>query len=216
VTFKILGVGATLFKSGYYLDLLLQKSLQEKDSFTLTDPALPLPGNTFHETFEGDRQDVTLTLGRKILNNQGGVYVGYKSGKSEASGDQGQNLKFEEKGFFIGANYSWPLTAKGVFSVNLAFADLDGDLTEQVTNPAFASPAVLAVPLDINASSDAQGVSYGVSWSAALSDTLSYSLGIDAKSYTFDRVRDENPAVIPSDEFKEKFVSATFSVFFLF
>ena len=50
-----------------------------------------------------------------------------------------------------------------MISINLEFAELNGDLTENVTNPAFASPAVLAVPLDINATSDAQGLSYGVS-----------------------------------------------------
>ena len=214
VTFKILGVGATFFKNGYYFDLALQKSLEEEDSFTLNDPGLP--GGSFNENFKGDREDSSMTLGRKILDNRGAIYIGYKTGKSEADGNQGQHLSFEEDGFFIGANYSWVIPDSGVISVNLAFADLDGELTEDVTNPAFESPAVLDVPLDINASSDAQGLSYGISWSSRLSNSLSYTIGIDARSYTFDNIVDSNPATITSAEFEETFISTSASLFFLF
>lgn len=213
VTFKILGLGGTFFKSGYYLDLLVQQSMDEEDSFTLTDPAIPLPGNTFKETFEGDRQDASITFGRKFLDNRAGAYLGYKTGKSEASGNQGQHLSFKEKGFFIGANYAWRVKDNGVISVNLAYADLEGDLVEDVNHPLFAS---LPVPLDIDASSDATGLSYGVSWSSRISNDLSYSFGIDAKSYTFDDVSDKNPVTITSDEFKEEFLSMSLSLFFLF
>lgn len=211
VTFKILGVGGTFSKDGYYFDLSYQKSLDEEDSFTLEDPLIP--GGSFTETFEGDREDITITFGRKILDNRVGIYAGYKTGKSEASGDQGQHLKFEEKGFFIGTNYAWTIGDKGVLSVNLAIADLDGDLTEDVTNPLFDS---VTVPLTINASSDAQGLSYGLSWSSRLSDNLSYSLSLDAKSYTFDNVTDSNPQTITSDEFKEEFITTTFALYFQF
>lgn len=214
VTFKILGVGATFFKNGYYFDLALQKSLEEEDSFTLNDPGLP--GGSFNENFKGDREDSSMTLGRKILDNRAAIYIGYKTGKSEADGNQGQHLSFEEDGFFIGANYSWVIPDSGVISVNLAFADLDGELTEDVTNPAFESPAVLNVPLDINASSDAQGLSYGISWSSRLSNSLSYTIGIDARSYTFDNIVDSNPATITSAEFEETFISTSASLFFLF
>lgn len=214
VVFKILGVGGTFFMNGYYLDMALQKSLDEEDSFTLNDPALP--GGSFNETFKGDREDKAITFGRKILDNRGGIYIGYKLGKSEADGNQGQHLSFEEDGLFIGANYAWFFGHSGVLSINLALADLDGDLKEDVTNPAFNSPTVLAVPLDIDASSDAQGLSLGVSWSSRLSEKMSYSIGMDAKSYTFDNVTDINPATITSREFKETFIGATFSIFYQF
>ena len=213
VTFKILGVGGTFFKDGYYLDVAASKSADEEDSFTLEDPALP---QTFVETFKGDRQDFSITLGKKILNNMGGVYVGYKSGKSQADGNQGQSLSFEEKGLFIGANYAWQVSDSGLVSVNFAYADLTGDLMEEVTNPAFASPSYLATPLDINATSDAQGLSYGVSWSSRWSDSISYSLSLDAKNYTFDNIKDKNPNTITSKQFEEKFVSTTLSLYFQF
>ena len=214
VTFRMLGVGGTFVKNGYYFDVSYQKSLKEEDSFTLEDPALP--GGVFTETFRGDREDYALTFGRKLLENRLGLYGGYKAGTSEASGNQGQELLFEEAGFFVGANYGWPIGKKGVLSVNLAYADLDADLIEDVNNPAFASPAVLAIPLDTVASSDAQGLSYGLSWSSRLTQKLSYSLALDAKKYNFDKVTDTNPNAIPSDEFEEEFVGVTVSLFYLF
>ncbi len=213
VTFKILGVGGTFFKDGYYLDLSAAQSADEEDSFTLADPALP---QTFVETFKGDRRDFSITLGKKILDNRGGIYIGYKSGKSQADGNQGQSLSFEEKGLFIGANYAWRITERGLVSVNFAYAKLSGDLMEEVTNPAFASPDYLAVPLDINASSDAQGLSYGISWSSRMTDSISYSLSLDAKNYTFDNIEDDNPDTITSREFEEKFISTKLSLYFQF
>lgn len=211
VTFKILGVGGTFFKDGYYLDISAAKSADEEDSFTLEDAALAQP---FVETFKGDRQDFTLTIGKKILHNRGAIYIGYKSGKSQADGDQGQSLSFEEKGLFAGANYAWQVADRSLLSVNFAYADLSGDLTEDVTNAAFASPAYLAVPLDINATSDAQGVSYGISWASRLSDNISYSLSLDAKDYTFNNIKDKNPNTVTSDKFEEKFLSTTLSLYF--
>jgi len=211
VTFKILGIGGTFFKNDYYFDLSYAKSLKEEDSFTLDDPAIP--GGSFTENFKGDREDYAFTFGKKILERRGGVYIGYKGGTSEAAGDQGTDLKFKEKGFFLGGNYGWPVSDAGVISVNLAYAWLDGDLTERVTNPLFTS---LPIPLDTDASSDATGVSYGISWSAGITDKLSYSVGIDAKKYTFEDVKDSNPNAIPSDEFEEEFNSLSFSMYYLF
>ena len=74
----------------------------------------------------------------------------------------------------------------------------------------------LALYLLLLTVADAQGLSYGITWSSRISETLSYSFGIDAKSYTFEDVVDSNPAAIPSDEFEETFISTTFSLFFLF
>ena len=214
VTFKMLGIGGSFLKDGYYFDAFYQKSLKEEDSFTLEDPALP--DGRFSENFKGDREDYAFTFGKKILDKRAGIYIGYKYGKSQASGDQGQDLKFQENGFFIGGNYGWLITETSSLSINLAYARLDGDLTEKTDNPAFASPAVLASPLDTNASSDARGLSYGVSWSSRVTDHVSYTIGLDTKKYIFKNVKDSDPNVIPSDEFEEKFKSLTFAGYYLF
>lgn len=210
VTFKLLGAGATLVKDTYYLDLLYQQSLKEEDTFEFSDPS---SGVDFKETFEGDRKDYAITLGKKILDQRGGVYIGYKVGKSEADGDQGEHLLFKEKGFFIGGNYGVPISDYGVLSFNLAYAVLEGELKEDVNDANF--PGV-AVPLDTDATSDAKGLSYGISWSSSITDNFSYSLGLDVRKYTFTNVEDSNPNAIPSDEFKEEFISGTLALYYLF
>ena len=209
VIFKILGVGGTYFKNGYYLDVSMSKSMDAEDDFVFEDPGLP--GGVFKETFTGNRTDYALTVGKKILDNRGGIYMGYKAGKSEATGDQGQSLSFEESGIFIGTNYGWKV-GSGNFSVNVAYADLKGDMVEEVTNSMFAA---LPTPLDTDATSDAKGLSYGVSWSSRLSSGNAYSIGLDIKNYTFENIKDKNPNAIPSDKFEEEFISTTFTLFFL-
>ncbi len=211
VTFKILGIGGTFFSNGYYLDLAASRSADEEDSFEFE----PM---SFKETFKGDRSDTTITFGRKMLDNRAAVYIGYKTGKSQADGDQGQRLVFEEKGFFVGGNYSWPVLEASVVTLNVAYASLDGDLTEDVTNPGFVQITQDngLPPLDINASSDATGLSYSLGFASRLSDTLSYSLAYEIKSYTFDNIEDSDPTVITSDEFEEKFKGLSLSLFYQF
>ncbi len=211
VVFQILGIGGTFFSDGYYLDLSASKSADEEDSFEFA------PMN-FKESFTGDRSDTNITFGRKILDNRGAVYIGYKTGKSQADGDQGQRLVFEEKGFFIGGNYSWPVMDSSVITLNIAYASLDGDLTEDVTNPGFIQITQDngLPPLDINASSDATGLSYSLGFASRLTDTLSYSIAYEIKSYTFDNIKDSDPTVITSDEFEEKFKGLSLSLFFQF
>lgn len=204
VTFKLLGIGGTFSKDGYYLDLFAQQSADEEDSFDFDALA-------FSETFKGDRTDTAITFGKKILKNRGSLYIGYKTGQSEADGDQGQHLTFKEKGLFIGGNYAWPIKKLGVIVFNIAFADLDGDLKEDVTNASFAP-----FNLDIDATSDAQGLSYGLSWSANLAKNLNYSISINAQKYTFENITDANPAAFVSDEFEEEFINTGITIFYSF
>lgn len=211
VVFQILGIGGTFFKDGYYLDLSASKSADEEDSFEFA------PMN-FTETFKGDRSDTNITFGRKILDNRATLFLGYKTGKSQAKGDQGQRLVFEEKGFFVGGNYSWPVMQGSVVTLNVAYAKLDGDLTEDVTNPGFIQITQDngLPPLDINASSDATGLSYSLGFASRLTDTMSYSIAYEIKNYTFDNVKDDDPTVIASDEFEEKFKGLNLALFFQF
>lgn len=204
VTFKMLGIGGTFSKNGYYVDVFAQQSSKEKDTFNF-DAA------NFSETFKGDRSDTSFTFGKKILDNKGALYIGYKTGKSAADGNQGQSLTFEEKGFFIGTNYAWLLSG-GVLSLNVAYASLDGDLKEKVT----ANFGTLNQPLDTDATSDAQGISYGISYSANLSKHWNYSIGIDTQNYVFNNIKDANPSAIVSDKFTEKFVNTKLNMFYVF
>ncbi len=211
VTFKILGIGGTFFNNGYYLDLAASRSADEEDSFEFASL-------NFKETFKGDRSDTSITLGRKILDNRGALYIGYKTGISQADGDQGQSLRFEEKGFFIGGSFNWPVLKSSIITFNLAYAQLDGALTEQVTNPGFIQITRdnNLPPLDIDASSDATGLSYSIGFASRLSDMLSYRAAYEIKSYTFNHVADTNATVITSDTFEERFKGISLSLFFQF
>lgn len=204
VTFKMLGIGGTFSKNGYYLDLFAQNSSEEEDTFDF-------PAASFSETFKGDRSDTSITFGKKILDNRGAIYIGYKAGESSADGNNGQSLTFKEDGLFIGTNYAWRVS-DGAISINIAYADLEGKLKEEVT----ANFGALNVPLDTDATSDAQGVSYGISYSGNISKHLNYSIGIDSQKYTFENIKDSNPNAIVSDKFTEEFLNTKFSIFYSF
>ncbi len=202
VRFKMLGVGTTIVYDKFYLDLFGQHSTDESDTFK----------DVITEKFTGDRKDYTISLGMKVLDNKGAVYVGYKLGKSEADSNLGTTLEFEEDGFFIGANYGWVIADTGVLSLNVAIAKLDGQLKETIKAPhPFAG-----VGLDIDASSKATGISYGIAWSSKLLGKWGYSIGVDVNNYTFDHVKDDDAGFPPSDEFEEDFITAKVSISYAF
>jgi hypothetical protein len=207
VVFNMLGVGGTFYYDKYYADLFYQHSDYQSDEFVF-----PNAVQNFVEEFKGNRRDYAFTVGMKILDFRGSIYAGYKVGKSRASGTQQTRLEFIEDGFFVGANYSWPI-GNGNLTVNLAIADLDGELKEQAA-PALNVVGVNVVQnLDLNAESSATGLSYGVAWSAPMMESgWNYSVSVDANQYTFEDVKD-NGTLNPPKEFEEEFVTArvTFS-----
>lgn len=200
VVFNMLGVGGTFYKDKYYMDIFLQHSDNQVDIFDEN-----VGGLRVFEQFKGDRKDGAITFGMKVLDFRGSVYGGYKVGISEAAGDSQTTLRFEESGFFLGGNYSWAI-GKGNLTVNIAVAQLDGKLEEKAP----LAGAALGVNLDLDADSQATGVSYGVAWSAPISEKLTYSFSVDANSYTFDDVKDD-AANDPPDELEEKFITAKLS-----
>lgn len=206
VVFNMLGVGGTFYKDNYYIDLFFQHSDNQSDDFEEN-----IQGTNFKERFVGDRKDAAVTVGMKILDFRGSVYGGYKIGVSEATSDLDTKLKFSEDGYFIGGNYSWPI-GKGTLTFNMAVAFLDGSLKEDASAAAEAFIQGLhpGAVLDLDADSKATGLSYGISWSAPLSERFTYSVSVDANNYTFKDV-DDDLATDPPDEFEEDFVTAKLS-----
>jgi len=201
VTFNMLGVGGTFYHDKYYVDLSAQHSDKQSDKFVF---------GAFEESLKGDRQDYAITFGMKPLDALS-VYVGYKVGISEAAGNQGTKLKFTEDGYFVGANYSWPVYS-GTITVNLAVAQLDGKFEETAAPATLGFSAIGA--LDLDADSKATGLSYGITWSAPLTERLVYALSLDVNNYTFDEVRDD--VVNPPDEFEEEFTTARMTLSYYF
>ena len=141
-TLLIAGFGLTSVYDRFFLDLSYQDSSEETDSFT---------GANYFEKFEGDRRDYSTTLGMKILDYRGAIYIGYKNGKTSGRGEAGTQLTFEESGFFIGGSYGWVIANKGFLVINLAYADLDGNLKE-VPGPRY--PSGLSLDADSDGCAD--------------------------------------------------------------
>ena len=196
VTFKMVGVGLTTVYDRFYVDLSYQDSSDESDTFG-------------PEKLTGDRRDYAATVGMRVLDNRGNVYVGYKNGKSEASGNLGTDLTFEEDGFFIGASYGWVIADAGMLSINAAYADLDGNLKEK-PGPTY-DPS-----LAMDADSEATGLSYGISWNGKISDKMGYSVSFDANDYEFDNLKDKSATIALPNKIEETFYTGKVSISYRF
>lgn len=200
VTFIMAGIGLTSIYDRFYLDLSYQDSSEEEDSFS---------GGGFYEKFHGDRRDYSTTLGMKILNNHGNIYIGYKNGKTSGRGHLGTALTFREEGAFIGASYGWLIADKGFLAINAAYADLDGHLKEE---PGAGYPDGLGM----NADSETTGLSYGISWTGIISPKLGYSIAFDANDYEFDDLKDSSTDKALPDKIEESLYTGKVSIFYRF
>lgn len=200
VTFIMTGIGFTTAYERYYLDFSYQDSSDESDDFK---------GVGYSERLSGDRKDYSATVGMRVLDNRGNVYAGYKQGKSDASGNAGTQLKFEEEGFFIGGSYGWVIADTGLFSVNVAYAELDGKLKER---PGPGYPPGLGMDAD----SETSGLSYGISWSSHLAGNIGYTLSFDANDYEFDHLKDKSTSTPLPNKIEETFYTAKLSISYRF
>ena len=196
----IAGIGLTTAYDRFYLDLSYQDSSEEEDSFS---------GANYVEDFKGDRRDYSATLGMRILDNRGNVYVGYKNGKTTGRGEAGTQLTFQESGFFIGASYGWVIANKGFLVINLAYADLDGHINE-VPGPRYPSG------LHLDADSEAKGLSYGISWSGKLTEKMGYTIALDANQYDFENLKDSSATKPLPDTIEETMVTGKISISYRF
>ena len=199
-TFLMAGIGLTSAYNRFYLDFSYQDSSEEKDSFS---------GSNFYEKFKGERRDYSTTLGMKILDNQGSLYVGYKNGKTSGKGNKGTHLTFEEYGFFIGANYGWIIADSGLLAFNIAYADLDGHLKE--------TPGPVYPPgLGMDADSETTGLSYGISWTGRITEKLGYSIALDTQNYDFKNLKDNSTSKPLPKKIEETLHTGKISIFYRF
>lgn len=199
-TFLMAGIGLTGTYDRFYLDFSYQDSSEEKDSFS---------GANFYEKFKGDRRDYSTTLGMKILDNQGSLYVGYKNGKTSGKGNKGTHLTFKEYGFFIGANYGWIIADSGLLAFNIAYADLDGNLKE--------TPGSVYPPgLGMDADSETTGLSYGISWTSRITEKLGYSIALDTQNYDFNHLKDHSTNKPLPKKIEETLHTGKISIFYRF
>lgn len=180
-----LGVGFSIAKGRFYGDLFYSKFFEQSDD-------LNFPQFGYREEFDGDRNELAFSVGYAITDNLS-VYVGYKRGKTVVDGALGSSSRFKEDGYFIGASYGWVIAEKGVLALNLAIADLDGDIDYD------GGP----LPIVLDASSQARGLTYGISWRSQISGGLGYVISVDHYDYNFDDLRDKRFGEL-SGEIEEK------------
>lgn len=193
------GVGLTFFKNGFYMDNVAQTTTEGKDS--LTAPAL-----NYSENFSGIRNDISSSIGYTITDTSS-VYFGYKFGKTTVEGNRGSRPIFKAAGSFIGGAYGVRFGEKSVLSLNLAVAQLHGEIDYTIIFPFFNS--------DLSAVTETVGFSYGFMWRSNITGNLMYSVSYDIYEYTFKDIIDRRIASY-SGEFVEKMRNAKLAISYNF
>lgn len=112
------------------------------------------------------RTDYSLAVGVvpvKGLNIFGGYAVN-KTGFVREGG--GNSFVHKDRGFYGGLGYSFVVGTSGSLAINAAYADFDGEIRA--------------------GDGSSTGLSYGVSWTAALNERYDYVIALKAKNYLFE------------------------------
>jgi hypothetical protein len=131
-----------------------------------------------------EREDNTLTVGYNLWRSLN-LFVGRKSGRTNvesdvlgtASSTKAAGYRYTEKGYFVGASYSFDFGARGQLGLSLAYAELP----TEVVATYYAIPAVGTE----FTSGTTSGTSYGVKWTGPLAPQLDYSIGYKLSKYEF-------------------------------
>jgi len=143
--------------------------------------------------FNATRVDSGLTFGYNIWKSLS-VYGGYIYGKTDITlfsqeailpmttnpvpnpSEANTSVSFEEEGLFLGTSYGIEFT-KGSINLGIGYADLDGEIQFLALNGSNIVPG------------DTTGFSYAINWTAPLSGTLNYNIGIKIKQFKFKDTR---------------------------
>jgi hypothetical protein len=102
------------------------------------------------------------------------------------------DIDYEANGPFIGGIYGFIIDDKGVLSLNLAVAFLDGDIKQ---NGEYINPrtGIYDDLFDMSSSGDSIGLSYGIGWRSNLTDRLGYYLTAKGYNYDFEADNKDQP-----------------------
>lgn len=172
-----LDIGATLAYRSFYLSAGYDTSIKDSIEHNTTPSGSGTPDDSIIAI---SRDDAALTLGYNAWKGLS-VFAGYKYGRFDAviisdvtvMPPGNGAIRFTTHGPFLGAGYSFRLS-KGSLDFSVAYAAMSGELK--------SSRAAGTVTVE----GDATGFSYGISWSGALSETATYTVGLKANRYSFD------------------------------
>ena len=114
-----------------------------------------------------ERKDHAFTLGYIPIPEMS-IFLGYTVGEMKNDFD---GEFHHDKGFFVGSGYSY-LKGKTNYSATLAYADLDGNILNEV------DPA-------LNTKGKTTGFSYGVSISGPFRKTMGYKIALKVRQYDY-------------------------------
>ena len=180
-------------------------------TFLEVDPQYGLPldaDTTIVGSCEYYHWNYAITVGYQLLDNFT-LYAGYKNNNTKfdakaqsifhmiddgtfgnpgllviSSLDGNFDIKYEANGPFVGCTYGFIIGDKGVLSLNLAVAYLNGDITQsgKYIDPrtGFSDDV-----FDLGTSGDSIGLSYSIGWRSNLTEKLGYYLSIKGYNYNF-------------------------------
>ena len=128
------------------------------------------------------REDYGYSIGYYLLENLS-VFGGYSYGKTSITSFDGSvgpypvYTQHVDSGMYIGANYSFYVGKSGTIGINLAFADMIGELVIEDTDPAGSSSVE---------EGKTSGFSLGLTWSDTYKDKVTYYAAYKKKSYKTD------------------------------
>lgn len=163
----MLRLGGTLAFGQFYLDGYYHKTAEGKDD-------LSFPALNISESYTGDREEFTFTLGfqpRPGLT----LFAGYRESDTQTSGDLETEYTFKHEGFFLGGAYSIPISDTTSLTINGAYADLDSNLDQ-----------LFLGAVDVDEEGTGDGFKFGAAVRTALSDQWAVIFSADYLSYEYD------------------------------
>jgi len=172
--FNIIDLGMTASYGRYYMKFSTELPLGEEYTY----------GPAIIRQFK--REDFGFTAGYYLRDNLS-LFGGYAYGKTSIITFDGGGgtppypvyTQHRDTGPFIGANYSLFIGKTGTLGLNLAYADMDGLLIVQDSDPGGISNSE---------SGKTTGFSLGATWSDTYKDKLTYYVAYKRKNYKTDLV----------------------------
>jgi hypothetical protein len=155
-------------------------------------------------------RDFSVTAGYRITDNFSG-YAGYKLSESIMDLDLHSSFQmvddgsitgipgfpmsviyhgelgctYRSKGPFVGGAYGIVLGDKGMLSLNLSLAFLEGKI-RQSGNYANVQTGLNEIDYMLSSSGDCIGISYGAAWQSSITEKVGYSFGVKGYKYDFE------------------------------
>jgi hypothetical protein len=211
-----IGAGMTLAYKNFSLDVYAHSSASGKDSLfksQKTNNILSL----LDQNANISRRDYAINFSYKtnIFTNYDNLVLstGYKLGRSDINGlnratiinlnqpasYNNDNTRFETKGPTISLAYGYPIGESSILGINVAYAWLG---TEYIS-----------ADMNVDAA-DTSGFTYGIKWSGAITNKLSYGLSVDYYQYSMGASSTNSGLTISSIE--ETVLAANASISYAF